>query len=314
MKYAPVALFVYNRLDFVKLTLGALRLNKLAKKTILYIFSDGARIHEHTDKVKEVRTYLKSINPGLFKSIEIIEWENNLGLANSIIKGIDHVFTKHTAIIVLEDDLLTTDDFLGFMNKCLQWYCNVKAVKSINAFSPWNDSAKTDIYFQIRPFPWGWATWRDRWNTERILKMDNYSNLTPQQMNEISKKCGRDIPRMLNRLLLGKNNSWYVRWTVDHYLEKKVALYPKYSKIQNIGFEANATNCNSSVNAYTSKINSLNSIERPNYETKVISDVSNDFLQYFTPYHKIKFRLNLMFKEEGRTQLFAELKNKFLPK
>ena len=40
---APVALFVYNRLDTVKKTIAHLQRNELAEETELFIFSDGGK-------------------------------------------------------------------------------------------------------------------------------------------------------------------------------------------------------------------------------------------------------------------------------
>ena len=43
MKYAPIALFVYNRPKHTLRVLESLKKNYLSKKTIIYIFSDGPK-------------------------------------------------------------------------------------------------------------------------------------------------------------------------------------------------------------------------------------------------------------------------------
>ena len=43
MKYAPIALFVYNRPEHTKKTLEALQKNTLAQNSELFIFSDGPK-------------------------------------------------------------------------------------------------------------------------------------------------------------------------------------------------------------------------------------------------------------------------------
>ena len=55
---APVALFVYNRLDTTRRTLAALANNRLAEETELYIFSDGGRDERSWRAVNAVRTFL----------------------------------------------------------------------------------------------------------------------------------------------------------------------------------------------------------------------------------------------------------------
>lgn len=38
---APIAIFVYNRLDFLKILVDSLKKNSLSQKSIIFIFSDS---------------------------------------------------------------------------------------------------------------------------------------------------------------------------------------------------------------------------------------------------------------------------------
>jgi hypothetical protein len=62
--------------------------------------------------VEDVRAYLKSIEG--FNSIKIHESKENKGLADSIIKGVSQVLETHDSVIVLEDDLVSSPNFLNF--------------------------------------------------------------------------------------------------------------------------------------------------------------------------------------------------------
>ena len=86
MKIAPIVLFVYNRLEHTKKTVGALQKNLLASESELYIYSDASMNAQAKSEVQKVRTYIHSITG--FKKITIIERETNWGLANSIIDGV----------------------------------------------------------------------------------------------------------------------------------------------------------------------------------------------------------------------------------
>lgn len=114
MKLAPITLFVYNRPDHTNKTIEALKKNKFAKESELFIFSDGPKKQEDASKVKEVRKYLKTIDG--FNDVFIKESEKNKGLANSIISGVTEVINKYRKVIVLEDDLITSPVFLEYMN------------------------------------------------------------------------------------------------------------------------------------------------------------------------------------------------------
>ena len=99
--YAPIALFVYKRLNHTKRTLKALQKNTLAQESELFVYSDGWKNEEDREKVEEIRNYLKTISG--FKHLEIIKKEKNEGLANSIIAGVTDIVNKYGKVIVLED-------------------------------------------------------------------------------------------------------------------------------------------------------------------------------------------------------------------
>ena len=109
MTLAPVVLFAYNRLSHTVQTIDALKKNVYAQQSQLIIFSDGPKTVLEVERVREVRTYLKTIDG--FRSVEIVEREVNLGLANNIIDGVSSVLARHESIIVLEDDLITSPFF-----------------------------------------------------------------------------------------------------------------------------------------------------------------------------------------------------------
>ena len=58
-----------------------------------------------------------------------------MGLAHSIISGVSDVVKKHEKAIVLEDDLVTTSNFLDFMNQALDFYIGDDSVFSISGYS-----------------------------------------------------------------------------------------------------------------------------------------------------------------------------------
>ena len=60
-KLAPIALFVYNRIDHLKKTIKSLKQNKLSIKSDLIIFSDYAKNKNDIKNVLEVRKYIKKL-------------------------------------------------------------------------------------------------------------------------------------------------------------------------------------------------------------------------------------------------------------
>src|SRR5690554_5504915 len=143
---APVVLFTYNRPYHTRQTIESLKKNELAKDSQLFIFSDGAKDEEDSEVVANLRVYLKQING--FKSVEIIERENNYGLKKSIIDGVTSIINEYGKIIVLEDDVVTSPVFLTYMNAALDYFQNNLKVWHISAWTPGiNTSELTDIFF-----------------------------------------------------------------------------------------------------------------------------------------------------------------------
>src|SRR5271168_4560447 len=89
---APIILFVYNRPDHTRRTLAALAANPLATDSDLIIYADGPKKPEHAAKVLQVRDVVRRTLG--FKSVRLIEREENLGLARSIITGVSEVCSE----------------------------------------------------------------------------------------------------------------------------------------------------------------------------------------------------------------------------
>jgi len=251
---APIVLFVYNRLDHTKQTVEALQKNILAKESELYIYSDGPKNSEFTVVVNEIRKYLKSVTG--FRSVTVVERKKNWGLAASIIDGVTSVINQYGRIIVLEDDLLTSPNFLCYMNNALNYYQGREDIFSISGYTaPLKSltSYYSDSYLTYRPSSWGWATWKNHW-FGIDWKVKDFKEFTKNKEKVQGFNLGgNDMTRMLSYYMKGKNNSWAIRWAYAMYKQNKYSVYPKVSKIQNIGFGKDATHC-TGVNVYKTSL------------------------------------------------------------
>lgn len=243
---APVCLFTYNRLEETKKTIVALQKNFLASETNVFIFSDYPKNATAMNAVTEVRAYIKSVTG--FKSVTVIERDKNYGLAKSIITGVSQVINDFGRVIVLEDDLLTSQNFLNFMNKSLNQYKENENVWSVSGFclevKPKGSMAiDYDAFFWGRAHSWGWATWEDRWASVD-WNIDDWSEFKKDR-EQISKfnQYGSDLFNMLRKSMLGKINSWYIRFAYNQFKQNKLTVYPFTSKVINIGFMDSATHC-----------------------------------------------------------------------
>jgi len=230
-----VILFTYRRVP--DKTIESLLKNSLAKESELFIFSDGYKNEIDKKDVLEVRQYLKTIDG--FKNISIYESRKNKGLANSIIAGVTKIINEYEKVIVLEDDLIVSSDFLDYMNEALAFYKDDKKIWSISGYTPNLKCLKDydkDVYLSVRANSWGWATWKDRWDSIDWEIKDWKEFKKDKKAVEKFNLGGNDMYKMLELQMLGKIDSWAIRWCYNQFKQNKYTVYPKYSKIINNGF------------------------------------------------------------------------------
>jgi hypothetical protein len=239
---APIALFVYNRPKHTLCTVESLQSNILANESDLIIFSDGPKYKSQSEMVNSVRKYIHGITG--FKSVKIIERDINIGLSKSIIDGVSRICKEFGQVIVLEDDLIASPHFLGYMNNALNIYRHNDIVISIHGYMYPIKSKLPETFFLRGADCWGWATWDRGWNLfeqngNKLLHEIRYKNLGKQfnyngALNNI---------KMLNDQINGKNDSWCIRWHASAFLKNKLTLYPGVSLINNIGVDGTGAHC-----------------------------------------------------------------------
>ncbi|MDY0986382.1 sugar transferase [Flavobacterium sp. CFBP9031] len=294
--FSPVVLFAYKRLGTLQKTVQSLQKNYLAEKSDLYIFSDEAKTSLDKTAVTAVRKYLHSING--FKSITIYEASINKGLANSIRDGVSQVLKTHETVIVLEDDLVSSANFLNFMNEALLFYKDESKVFSIAGFSmPIKVNTEFDNYFTQRSSSTGWATWRNRW-----LKIDwNVSDYNEFKENRKARnnfnKMGSDMSNMLDRQMQGKINSWAIRWCYHQFKYDLFSAHAFVSKIENVGFTKDASNTTETYNRFQTILDSgLKTNFLFSSDIRLDPKIIKQFTKPFSILSRIKYKVINLFQ------------------
>ncbi|TAJ11180.1 sugar transferase [Marinilabiliaceae bacterium JC017] len=250
---APIALFVYNRPVHTLSTLQHLQKNKGAADSCLYIYSDGPKQPKDEGAVNQVREIINRAQG--FKSIKVIERQNNFGLARNIIEGVSEILQNHENIIVLEDDLLTSEGFLKYMNTSLSFYKDSR-IFSICGYHPPISIPKTYSYSTFlvpRIGSWGWATWREKW-LKADWQVKDFNVFIKNKKERLQfEKGGNDTAMMLLSQQTGKNNSWAIRFNYACYKDDGLCAYPTQSLIQNAGIDGSGTHMKKS-NKYAASV------------------------------------------------------------
>lgn len=245
-KLAPIVLFAYARPKHLALTLDALKADPLASFSDLYIFLDGARSIQDQDDVYAVHALTREISG--FASVRCIVQKRNKGLSRSIIDGVSEMLETHERVIVLEDDLVVSPYFLGYMNEALNRFANDDRVISVHGYVYPLAQKLPEAFFLQGADCWGWGTWRRGWKLfnpdgKELLQGLKRRNL----INVFDLNGAYRYSKMLKSQIAGKNDSWAVRWHASAFLANKLTLYPGRSLVHNIGNDSSGTHCNSNI-------------------------------------------------------------------
>ena len=250
-----------------------------------------------------------------FKKIIIFEAKSNKGLAKSIISGVSQILENYPSVIVLEDDLITTPNFLDFINQALVFFESNSEIYSINGYSLEQKKINPDSnYLHYRSFPWGWATWKKSWDInffdkEKIIQIINNS---PNLLKEFKSANGNDVKSMLQKTLKGQLSSWYIRWVFSNYIKGNKSLFPALSKVENIGHSSQATHYSGGISAYKCDLDKSHLRKFDFSNTVDISNSGNDFLKFFSKRYKMYYRLKLMTRLDGVRMIINEIYHKLL--
>lgn len=250
--FAPIALFVYNRPDHTRRTLNFLQKNLLADESRLFIFSDGARTGDE-QAVAEVRELIQGVEG--FKTLEIIERDINLGLAESIIDGVTKLVNEYGKVIVFEDDLISSPHTLQYFNDALRRYETEEKVMHIGAYMyPLREQDLPQTFFSRIATSWGWATWKSSWSNFEPNIDTLLAGFDDKKIREFSIEGTMNFWKQMQGFKAGKNNSWAIRWYASMFLKGGLSLNPSTSLVNNIGHDG--TGVHSGVNdIYSVRVN-----------------------------------------------------------
>ena len=242
---APIAVFAFNRPEHLSLTLDSLSKNLHAAESDVYLFLDGPRNEQDRLAQLEINRLISDHEKQKrFKSFKTIRALTNQGLAESIIRGVTEVVNQQGKIIVLEDDMITSVNFLKFMNDALNRYVSDERVISIHGYQLPLPEPMKQLFFLKGADCWGWATWARGWKLFNANGAQLLAEIRSQKREkEFNFNNTYPYVQMLKDQIVGKNNSWAIRWYASAFLKNKLTLYPAHSLVQNIGMDGSGTHC-----------------------------------------------------------------------
>lgn len=236
----PVVLVVFKRPDVTRQVLNAIRNSGVTR---LFVIADGPRPGNSIDAqlVRETRDILSTIDPQC--EVTRIYSDENLGLRERVLTGLDEVFRSVDRAIILEDDCLPHQDFFQFASELLERFeeTNEVGLISANNFAP-NAKMAASYYFSTHANIWGWATWRRTWHGFRSEPTPMPLGNAPRQIIK-SRLPGLFRSRGFLRLTdhAGQLDSWAIQFAASCHLKNKLVVVPKVNLATNIGFGQDST-------------------------------------------------------------------------
>ncbi len=242
---APVMLFTYSRPDHTKEVIEALSRNHLAKDTEVFAYICKPKNAEHQKCVSDTLKILNSYRGSVaFKNFTVVEKKTYVPLGPAMVDAVSEVISEYGKIIVLEDDIVTSEDFLDFMNDALSFYESSTDIYMVSGYSFGMKDIKrlkNDVYAVHRTCPWGWATWQDRWDKYVYDPRNEYAAISlDRNYRRKMLSWSRDLPITMDGLIYGESNmdmNWEQQMCYCQFKNNMNTLCPKISKVRNIGFK-----------------------------------------------------------------------------
>jgi hypothetical protein len=231
----PVALFVHTRPELLDRTLECLR---LTGAELLYVFSDGPRDPAERVKVDAVRERVRAIG---WTEPVVIERETNLGLSDSIRRGLEDLFKRHDRVVIIEDDICVAPGFMPFVARCLAHYEDDSRVAGVTGLRLPFDRAcfahyAFDAFATPRFHSWGWATWRRGWETFDFDADRLERRLRAARVRAAD--AGADLAALVDAAVLRRQleGAWDVFCAASMLVNRQAFIAPVWNLVENTGF------------------------------------------------------------------------------
>lgn len=252
-----VLVLIYNRLETAE---KVLRKVVESKPDLIFIHADGPNPDKPSDEEKclEVRKMAQRVTQG---QPTVNLWQpTNLGLRKSVPLAINWAFQTVDQLIILEDDCLPSDSAFKFLFEMLDRYREVEEIMHISAYNvqgSWG-SESNDYFFSNTGGVWGWATWKHSWEAfdenlpglEEKIRSRFFRNLLGRRLGKLREKQFLEYK-------FKASSGWDYAWAFARNALGGLAVVPRVSLVENLGFDVHATNTKSSTSVKNNSRNEL---------------------------------------------------------
>lgn len=289
--YAPVIIPTLCRYEHFKQCLESLESCAGAEYTDVYVALDYPPSEKYNEGWMKLDRYLtQKEKDNKFANLYIIKRNHNCGVfgefsnINLLIKYITGISDR---FIYTEDDNIFSPNFLEYINQGLEKYKedpNCVSVCGYTYYGVDTSSCNNNIFLTREFSAWGVGFWTSKWSeVEKLISIEYLGSIA----NNWSKwyKIYRHEPRLLNTVLLNIACKFPFGDTVrvcHQYLEDKYSVFPKVSKVRNIGFDNSGTTIFKEDDNYNKQpIDESATFEMDDIEPIVLPEVQKEVERFF---------------------------------
>ena len=233
----PVLILAYNRFDKFYKCFNTLKDQGIKK---FFISIDGPSNNYDIISQKKILNYCKYNVDDL--DIKIKHFAFNNGCRLGPIKGISWFFDLNKYGVILEDDVIISQNCIESFNFLLKNKINSKEYMSISSFNEFTNNKKESLYSLPVWRSWGWASWSDRWiNHVAFLKeIKSFSLWQLYQLMPIEFRS-IEIVKLVKYSQLNLLDAWDYEFNFSHIVNKKSSLTLGGINTYSYGFDNAAT-------------------------------------------------------------------------
>jgi hypothetical protein len=225
-QWAPIALFIFKRPAHTRRVIESLRGCTGFAESRVFVFADGPRNPEDVPAVEETRAEARRL---LGDHAVFVEREINLGVDNSIIAGVSELCDRYGRVVVVEEDLILSPNFLHFLNAGLTRYESEARLMQVCGymFDVPELRESRDAIFLPMVNSWGWATWKRAWS-----QLDPDATGWRERLRDDRERRRFDLDgnykyaRMLTDHMRQNVPAWDIRWYYSVFVQDGLVLFP----------------------------------------------------------------------------------------
>ena len=239
----PLLILGYNRPDMLD---NLLRTLQPYDRIILISVDGDPENSKWAEEVKQCQSISSNFSNSRDLGMTKLRFTNsNLGCRFGVSSAIDWAFKFAEELIIIEDDLQVTSEFINFCDLALRQFEFSKNIYHINGYTPLLDKQTLPhTYLTKYVHVWGWATWKSRW-----VKYDlNMEGWPLQRLKKLPSLRGSELPvgfeafwGMVFDWCKQGGDTWDLQWVYTIWSNGGLAVSPGERLVGNLGFDERST-------------------------------------------------------------------------